>query len=155
MKAFVTGGSGFIGQHVIRKLIQRGYDVYALARSSASGDIVANLGATVVRGDIVDPDSMREGMAGSDVVFHIAAWYHIGGGEEAAITAETLNVGGYLWAENRSQWAYKPAVVVNQLGAGLVIGFAADPNYRGALDGANILFLNAVLRGPAHTYKRR
>ena len=94
MKAFVTGGSGFIGQRVIRKLIERGYDVYALARSPASGDIVANLGATIVRGDIVDTNSMREGMAGSDVVFHVAAWYHIGGGEEEAIKADTINVGG-------------------------------------------------------------
>ena len=94
MKAFVTGGSGFIGQKVIHRLIQRGYDVYALARSPQSGDIVASLGATVVRGDITDADSMREGMAGSDVVFHIAAWYHIGGGEEEAIKADTINVGG-------------------------------------------------------------
>lgn len=107
MKAFVTGGSGFIGQHVIRKLIQRGYDVYALARSPASGDIVANLGATVVRGNIVDPNSMREGMAGSDVVFHMAAWYHIGGGEEAAVTADTLNVGG---TRNVLRLAYELAV---------------------------------------------
>jgi nucleoside-diphosphate-sugar epimerase len=37
---------------------------------------------------------MREGMDGSDVVFHIAAWYHIGGGEEAAAKADAINVGG-------------------------------------------------------------
>ena len=78
MKAFVTGGSGFIGQHVIRKLVDRGYDVHALVRSKASADVVEALGATVVPGDITDVESMREGMAGSDVVFHIAAWYKIG-----------------------------------------------------------------------------
>ena len=92
MKAFVTGGSGFIGQHVIRKLIQRGYDVHALARSSQSADIVSSLGASVVRGDITDVESMREGMTGSDVVFHIAAWYKIGADDW--IKAETINVGG-------------------------------------------------------------
>ncbi len=94
MKAFITGGSGFIGQVVVRKLIQRGCDVYALARSPQSGKIVADLGATVVRGDITDVDSMREGMAGSDLVFHIAAWYHIGGGEKMAAKADAINVGG-------------------------------------------------------------
>lgn len=91
-KAFVTGGSGFIGQHVIRKLVQRGYDVYALARSPQSGDIVHRLGANVVRGDITDVDSMRTAMAGSEVVFHIAAWYKIGADDW--MKAEAINVGG-------------------------------------------------------------
>jgi nucleoside-diphosphate-sugar epimerase len=92
MKAFVTGGSGFVGQHVIRKLVERGYDVYALVRSKASADIVEALGATVVPGDITDVDSMREGMAGSDVVFHIAGWYKIGAADWTE--AEVINVSG-------------------------------------------------------------
>jgi hypothetical protein len=57
---------------------------------------------------------------------------------------------GYLWKENRKQLAHKPLVVVEPLGRGLVIGFTADPNYRAYLDGLNVLFLNAVFRGPAH-----
>jgi hypothetical protein len=68
---------------------------------------------------------------------------------------EDLTAGGHLWAENRAQWAYKPAVAVSQHGAGLVIGFVADPTFRAALDGANIVFLNAVLRAPGHTDKLR
>ena len=92
MKAFVTGGSGFIGQHVIRKLIDRGYDVYALVRSKASADIIEALGAIAVPGDITDVESMREDMAGSDVVFHIAAWYKIGAKDWAE--AEVINVSG-------------------------------------------------------------
>lgn len=92
MKAFVTGGSGFIGQHVVRKLIQRGYKVYCLARSERSAGIVAALGATVVAGDITDTASMREGMRGSDVVFHLAGWYKLGAPDW--MEAETLNVRG-------------------------------------------------------------
>ena len=92
MKAFVTGGSGFIGQHVIRKLILRGYAVSALARSAESQAIVEGLGATAVPGDITDMASMRQGMAGSDVVFHIAAWYKLGSADW--MQAETINVGG-------------------------------------------------------------
>ena len=92
MKAFVTGGSGFIGQHVIRKLILRGYKVAALARSAESQAIVERLGATAVPGDITDMASMREGMKGSDVVFHIAGWYKLGAPDW--MQAEAINVGG-------------------------------------------------------------
>jgi len=64
---------------------------------------------------------------------------------------EKLLASGYLWNENRRQLAYKPLVVVEPAGAGLVVGFTADPNFRGMLDGMNLLFLNAIFRGPAHT----
>ncbi len=92
MKAFVTGGSGFIGQRVVKKLIERGYDVHALARSEQSTAVLQSLGCTVVPGDITDVASMRPGMAGSDVVFHIAAWYKIG--DPDWMKAEAVNVGG-------------------------------------------------------------
>lgn len=73
-------------------------------------------------------------------------------GVNAAIfdAPDKLLASGYLWAENRKQLAYKPLVVVEPSGRGMVIGFTADPNYRASLDGMNILFLNAVFRGPAH-----
>lgn len=92
MKAFVTGGTGFIGQHLIRKLIERGYDVYALARSERSAASLSALGAKIVPGDITDVASMREAMTGSDVVFHLAAWYKLGAKDWHE--AEAINVGG-------------------------------------------------------------
>ena len=92
MKAFVTGGSGFIGQQVVKKLLARGYDVYALARSPESTAVLQTLGCTVIPGDITDVASMRDGMAGSDIVFHIAAWYKIGSADWGK--AEAINVGG-------------------------------------------------------------
>jgi hypothetical protein len=63
--------------------------------------------------------------------------------------ADELVVSGYLWEENRRQLAYKPFVVVENHGRGVVVGFTADPNFRAYLDGLNVLFLNAVFRGPA------
>jgi hypothetical protein len=57
---------------------------------------------------------------------------------------------GYLWEENRKQLARKPLVVVQPQGQGVVVGFTTDPNFRASLDAMNILFLNAVFRGPAH-----
>ncbi len=57
---------------------------------------------------------------------------------------------GYLWEENRKQLAYKPLMVAQPEGRGIVIGFTADPNFRAYADGLNVLFLNAVFRGAAH-----
>ena len=63
---------------------------------------------------------------------------------------DQLFASGYLWEETRKQLAFKPLVVVKTEGRGSVIGFTADPNFRAYLDGLNLLFLNAVFRGPAH-----
>ncbi|MCI0485681.1 MAG: peptidase M14, partial [Blastocatellia bacterium] len=63
---------------------------------------------------------------------------------------DQLLASGYLWEENRKQLAYKPFLVVQSRGRGLVIGFTADPNFRAYMDGLNVLFLNAVFRGTAH-----
>lgn len=92
MKAFVTGGSGFIGRHLVQQLIAKGYEVHALARSAESMAAVAAWGATAVPGDITDVTSMRAGMAGSDVVFHLAAWYGLGPDNWQRV--EAINVGG-------------------------------------------------------------
>ncbi len=64
---------------------------------------------------------------------------------------DQLLAGGYLWEENRKQLAYKPLLVVSREGRGYVIGFTADPNFRAAMDGLNVLFLNAVFRTPPRT----
>jgi hypothetical protein len=64
--------------------------------------------------------------------------------------ADKLLASGYLWSENRKQMAYKPLVATSTAGRGVVVGFTEDPNFRAMLDGMNVLFLNAVFRGPAH-----
>ena len=58
---------------------------------------------------------------------------------------------GYMWDENKKQLARKPMMMVSPQGRGVAIGFASDPNFRSFLDGMNLLFLNAVFRGPAHS----
>jgi hypothetical protein len=63
---------------------------------------------------------------------------------------DQLLASGYLWEENRKQLAYKPFLIVQREGRGHIIAFTADPNFRAYLDGLNVLFLNAVFRGPAH-----
>jgi hypothetical protein len=63
---------------------------------------------------------------------------------------DQLLLSGYLWEETRKQFARKPFVMVQRNGRGQVIAFTEDPNFRAYLDGLNVLFLNAVFRGPAH-----
>jgi nucleoside-diphosphate-sugar epimerase len=74
--AFVTGGSGFIGGALVRRLVADGWTVRALARSDASADAVRERGAEPVRGDLDDVASMAAGAAGCEVAFHCAA--HLG-----------------------------------------------------------------------------
>jgi nucleoside-diphosphate-sugar epimerase len=71
--AFVTGGSGFVGGALIRRLAREGWTVRALARSERSAAAVEAAGAEAVRGDLDDVNAMRAGMDGADVVHHAAA----------------------------------------------------------------------------------
>jgi nucleoside-diphosphate-sugar epimerase len=89
--AFVTGGSGFIGGKLVRRLIEAGWTVRALARSDRSAEKVAALGAQPVAGDLDDVAGMRAGADGAEVAFHAAA--HLGEwGSRAEF--ERGNVGG-------------------------------------------------------------
>lgn len=63
--------------------------------------------------------------------------------------SEELLQGGYLWKENRSQLAYKPAVMARHFGAGEVIAFTTDPAFRGYLDGLHVMLGNAIFKGPS------
>jgi hypothetical protein len=63
-------------------------------------------------------------------------------------TPEDLLASGYAWDETRKQLALKPFVMVQGEGRGVVAAFTADPNFRAFMDGLNVLFLNAVFRGP-------
>jgi nucleoside-diphosphate-sugar epimerase len=73
MRAFVTGGSGFVGRNLIRHLRLRGDEVRALARSVTAVETVTQLGAIGIDGDLDNVEAMRKWMAGCDVVFHCAA----------------------------------------------------------------------------------
>src|SRR3990167_1992132 len=70
---FVTGGSGYVGRNIIRRLKARGDAVKALARSETALAAVAALGAEPVRGDMMDKASFAPGMAGCDTLVHAAA----------------------------------------------------------------------------------
>lgn len=91
MRYFVTGGTGFLGGHVVRQLRDAGHEVVALARDPSRAGELAARGVRLVKGDITDRASLREPMAGADGVFHLAAWYEVG---TDASRAEAINVEG-------------------------------------------------------------
>lgn len=77
--ALVTGGSGFVGGHLIRRLLSDGWRVRALGRSAEARAAVQALGAEPVDGDLSDRDALIRGMDGVEVVFHVAAHFKLWG----------------------------------------------------------------------------
>ncbi len=70
---FVTGGSGFLGQHLIGQLRRTGATVRALSRSDESDSVLARLGAQPVRAALNDIDSLKIALQSVDTIFHTAA----------------------------------------------------------------------------------
>src|SRR5437764_6831086 len=72
--ALVTGASGFLGWHVARVLLERGYKVRALVRP---GSKVDDLEIEIATGDLRDPASLDRVVSGCGMVFHVAADYRL------------------------------------------------------------------------------
>ena len=78
LKAFVTGGAGFIGSTLVDRLLARGdevvaYDNLSTGRREFLHDARANGRFALVEGDVLDGQAMSAAMRGSDFVFHLAA----------------------------------------------------------------------------------
>ena len=76
MRAFVTGGTGFIGSHVVRSLLQSEYQVTALVRPSSNLGNLQGLAVDIVKGDLNNLN-IWEQMRGCDYLFHVAAHYSL------------------------------------------------------------------------------
>jgi uncharacterized protein YbjT (DUF2867 family) len=69
----VTGGSGFVGGHVVHELRARNLQVRCLVRDLRKGSKLAALGCELVQGDVTDPASLRRAVDGADTVIHLVA----------------------------------------------------------------------------------
>jgi len=81
MRALVTGGTGFVGSHLIERLVADGMDVRALIRRDADRAGMVSLGAEPVRGDLDDAASLAAACRDVDVIYHAAARVEIVGSE--------------------------------------------------------------------------
>lgn len=69
----VTGGTGFVGSHVVNALADAGKDVRVLERKPGSWEKARVRCREAVQGDMTDPESLRQAVAGCDTVVHLAA----------------------------------------------------------------------------------
>jgi UDP-glucose 4-epimerase len=85
MRAFVTGGAGFIGSHIVDRLVKDGarvtiYDNFSTGQEAFVAHHAENAGVTVVRADVLDLAKLTKEMAGHDFVFHLQANADVRGG---------------------------------------------------------------------------
>ena len=92
MRAFVTGGTGFIGGRMVERLLDDGWDVAALVRSPERAARIRDRGATLVPGDITERETFERALKGSDAVLHLAAYYALGVDDREQMMR--INVGG-------------------------------------------------------------
>ncbi len=77
MKALVTGGTGFVGSHLVRQLLARNNEVRCLVRAASRLDNLADLPVEFITGDLRDVESLRQAVRGVRVVYHCAADYRL------------------------------------------------------------------------------
>ena len=70
--AFVTGATGFVGQHLVAELQAQGYEIRCLVRRGLPPELAKLDGVTGIKGDLHNLDALREGVAGANYVFHVA-----------------------------------------------------------------------------------
>lgn len=92
MTALVTGGTGFVGAHLVRALLREGESVRCLVRPGSDRRNLAGLHVEVVEGDITDPFAAARAVRGCDTVFHAAALYLLWVPDPAPMYR--VNVGG-------------------------------------------------------------
>jgi len=121
MRVFLTGGTGYIGRALARRLVAAGHEVRALVRPTSNTEPLQQLGIATFVGDVAERISMREGMSGADWVIHAAAdldltgppermrQANLEGSENVASLAYKLGVGRFLSVSSMAFWGGSPS----------------------------------------------
>jgi len=123
-RVFVTGASGFIGGALTTRLLQHGDEVVGLARSDAAAEKVAARGAEVARGDLLDEESIADGMVGCELAYHVAGVnshcppdpdmmlrVNVGGAEAAVRAAARAGIGRMVYTSSAATLGERPGTV--------------------------------------------
>jgi dihydroflavonol-4-reductase len=73
----VTGGTGFVGSHVVRALLAKGRSVRCLVRAGSRRDNLDGLPVEIAVGDLTDPASLARALSGVHALYHVAADYRL------------------------------------------------------------------------------
>lgn len=91
LAVFLTGGTGFIGRHIARRLIERGHRVHALVREPRAAVLLRDLGAELVQGDITHLSTLTGAMDGCDTAIHLVGIIRE---RPPAVTFKSVHVAG-------------------------------------------------------------
>jgi dihydroflavonol-4-reductase len=94
MKILVTGGSGFLGSHVVRELLAQGYEVRVLKRKNSPSrtNLLEGLPVEIVEGDITNPEDVSNAVNGCEAVIHVAG--HVSFWRQENETQNKINIEG-------------------------------------------------------------
>lgn len=73
MRVFITGGTGFIGTYLVKRLLQTEHNLLCLARETSNIQFLKDSGIDILTGDVTDKPSLQKGMEGCDCVVHLAS----------------------------------------------------------------------------------
>ena len=96
MRALVTGGAGFIGSHLVDRLVADGASVRVIDDLSTGSSDNVHAAAELVVGDVCDADLVQHCMTGTDTVFHLAARKSVARSVEQPLDTDRVNTGGTL-----------------------------------------------------------
>jgi dihydroflavonol-4-reductase len=88
----VTGGTGFVGSHVVRALLEKGRPVRCLVRNRSRRENLEGLPVDLAVGDLTDPPSLAAACSGIETLYHVAADYRLWAADPAEIYR--TNAGG-------------------------------------------------------------
>ncbi len=171
--AFVTGGTGFLGRHIIEQLTSLGWHVVALHRPNSDVRHLQNAAVELVAGSITDPKSIERAMPPScDAVFHVAGDTSLWSGGDAQQTR--VNVDGtrivaqaaleketkrFIHTSSVSAWGEQPVVPFDETAKSTALASFINyerTKYLGELevDRAVLQGLKAVILNPGHIVGR-
>jgi dihydroflavonol-4-reductase len=94
MRIALTGGTGFLGSRIAKKLRDRGDDVVVLVRRASKATLLSGIGCEIIEGNLDDRVAVDRLMEGVDGVFHIAGRYEVGIPASECPKMQDVNIGG-------------------------------------------------------------